>query len=202
MGEDDLRACVSSLESSILSRYMASMQLVEFSLNGRWQSLAIRSDESLLQTLRNRCGILSTKDGCQPQGQCGCCLALIDGLPKVSCAVPTSRVQDKEILTLEGLPEEERRLIGHCFVAAAGLQCGDRIPGFALQRKTSWIATHLPAAPRSPAPSTAISAVAPRTSQILDAIELLAAARRGEGEPDIATTVALGAHWPDTMARR
>ncbi|MGB5295884.1 MAG: 2Fe-2S iron-sulfur cluster-binding protein, partial [Thermoanaerobaculia bacterium] len=114
---------------------MSPRQLVEFSLNGRWQSLAVRPDESLLETLRNRCRILSTKDGCQPQGQCGCCLALIDGLPKVSCAVPTSRVQDKEILTLEGLPEEERRLIGRCFVAAAGLQCGYCIPGFALQAK-------------------------------------------------------------------
>ena len=192
MGEDDLRACVSSLESSILSRYMASRQLVEFSLNGRWQSLAIRSDESLLQTLRNRCGLLSTKDGCQPQGQCGCCLALIDGLPKVSCAVPTSRVQDKEILTLEGLPEEERRLIGHCFVAAAGLQCGYCIPGFALQAK------HL--LDRNPSPSRAEIARAINGHlcrctgyvKIIDAIELLAAARRGEGEPDIDRTGGVG----------
>ena len=38
-----------------------------------------RDDESLLDVLRNRCGVISPKDGCQPQGQCGCCLALIDG---------------------------------------------------------------------------------------------------------------------------
>jgi len=171
---------------------MAPRQLVEFSLNGRWQSLAIRPDETLLETLRTRCGILSTKDGCQPQGQCGCCLALIDGLPKVTCAVPTSRVQDKEILTLEGLAEEERRLIGRCFVAAAGLQCGYCIPGFALQAK------HL--LDRNPSPNRAQIARAINGHlcrctgyiKILDAIELLAAARRGEGEPAVDRTGGVG----------
>ncbi len=171
---------------------MAPKQLVEFSLNGRWQSLAIRPDETLLETLRTRCGILSTKDGCQPQGQCGCCLALIDGLPKVTCAVPTGRVQDKEILTLEGLADEERRLIGRCFVAAAGLQCGYCIPGFALQAK------HL--LDRNPSPTRsqiarAINGHLCRCTgyiKILDAIELLAAARRGEGEPEVDRTGGVG----------
>ena len=164
---------------------MAPRQLVEFSLNGRWQSLSVRSDESLLETLRNRCRILSTKDGCQPQGQCGCCLALIDGLPKVSCAVPTRRVQDKEILTLEGLPEEERKLIGRCFVAAAGIQCGYCIPGFALQAKH--LLDHNPSPSRAEI-ARAINGHLCRCTgyvKILDAVELLAAARRGEGEPDL-----------------
>jgi len=171
---------------------MASRQLVEFSLNGRWQSLAIRSDESLLETLRNQCRILSTKDGCQPQGQCGCCLALIDGLPKVSCAVSTRRVQDKEILTLEGLPEEERRLIGRCFVAAAGLQCGYCIPGFALQAKH--LLDHNPSPSRTEI-ARAINGHLCRCTgyvKIIDAVELLAAARRGEGEPDVDRTGGVG----------
>ena len=164
---------------------MSPRQLVEFSLNGRWQSLAIRPDESLLETLRNRCRILSTKDGCQPQGQCGCCLALIDGLPKVSCAVPTSRVQDKEILTLEGLPEEERRLIGRCFVAAAGLQCGYCIPGFALKAKH--LLDHNPSPSRAEIARSINGHLCRCTGyvKIIDAIELLAAARRGEGEPEL-----------------
>lgn len=171
---------------------MAPKQLVEFSLNGRWQSLAVRPDESLLETLRNRCRILSTKDGCQPQGQCGCCLALIDGLPKVSCAVPTRRVQDKEILTLEGLPEEERRLIGRCFVAAAGLQCGYCIPGFALQAKH--LLDHNPSPSRAEI-ARAINGHLCRCTgyvKIIDAVELLAAARRGEGEPELDRTGGIG----------
>ena len=38
-------------------------------------------------------------------------------------------------MTLEGLDPAERQLIGDCFVAAAGLQCGFCIPGFALRAK-------------------------------------------------------------------
>ena len=111
------------------------LQNIDFLLNGQPKSVAARSGESLLDALRNRCGIDSPKDGCQPQGQCGCCLVLIDGLPKVSCAVPAVKVEGKEIITLEGLPEDERELIAKSFVAVAGLQCGFCIPGFALQKK-------------------------------------------------------------------
>ena len=87
------------------------MHTIEFTLNGEAKSVEVRPGESLLETLRTRCGVYSTKDGCQPQGQCGCCLALIDGLPKVSCAVPAERVAGKSVLTLEGQDEEERQLI-------------------------------------------------------------------------------------------
>ena len=111
------------------------MQTIEFTLNGEAKSVDVRPGESLLETLRTRCGVYSTKDGCQPQGQCGCCLTLIDGLPKVSCAVPAERVAGKSVTTLEGLSEDERQLIADCFVAAAGLQCGYCIPGFALRAK-------------------------------------------------------------------
>ncbi len=111
------------------------MKEVSFTLNGEERRVPIRPGESLLETLRTRCGIYSIKDGCQPQGQCGCCLALVDGLPKVTCAVPAEKADGKEILTLEGLPEEERELIAKSFVALAGLQCGYCIPGFALQAK-------------------------------------------------------------------
>ena len=58
---------------------LASMSTIEFTLNGERRRVETAPGESLLDTLRERCGIISTKDGCQPQGQCGCCLALVDG---------------------------------------------------------------------------------------------------------------------------
>ena len=63
---------------------------VEFTLNGTPVRVEPRADESLLETLRERCGIRSLKDGCSPQGQCGCCLALVDGHAKVTCAMPAA----------------------------------------------------------------------------------------------------------------
>ncbi|HUL78325.1 MAG TPA: 2Fe-2S iron-sulfur cluster-binding protein, partial [Vicinamibacteria bacterium] len=75
---------------------------VRFTLNGRPRAMDPRPGESLLDALRERCGITSVKDGCQPQGQCGCCLALVDGRPLVTCAFGAERAEGGEVLTLEG----------------------------------------------------------------------------------------------------
>jgi selenium-dependent xanthine dehydrogenase len=157
---------------------------IEFTLNGTPQRLATRADESLLETLRERCGITSLKDGCSPQGQCGCCLALVDGNPKVTCAMPAAAAHGKAIVTLEGIPAGERRQIAQAFAAAAGLQCGFCIPGIALRAK------HL--TDRKPEPSRdeiarAIDVHLCRCTgyvKIVDAIEMLAAAKRGATVPE------------------
>lgn len=155
------------------------MTPVEFILNGTPIRVETRAGETLLETLRIRCAISSIKDGCQPQGQCGCCLILIDGNPKVSCAMPVTAAAGHEITTLEGIDEEEKRLIGRCFVATAGLQCGFCIPGIALR------AYHL--VHKNPSPSRAeiarsIDGHLCRCTgyvKIIDAIELLAKAKNG-----------------------
>ncbi len=168
------------------------MTTIRFTLNGKPREVEARPGEPLLEVLRNRCGIISTKDGCSPQGQCGCCLALVDGMPKVTCAVPAEKAEGKEILTLEGLTAEERDLIARSFVAAAGLQCGFCIPGFALRAK--WLLD------RDPDPSReeiakAIDVHLCRCTgyvKILDAVELLAKARRGEATPELVTDGRVG----------
>ena len=50
---------------------------IEFVLNGTPTQVDVRPDEWFLHTLRERCGVTSLKDGCSPQGQCGCCVALV-----------------------------------------------------------------------------------------------------------------------------
>ena len=170
---------------------------VHFRLNGRPVQVSPRPGASLLETLRNRCGILSTKNGCAPQGQCGCCLALVDGQTKTDCAVPVELVEGKDVLTLEGVPADERRLIARCFVAAAGLQCGFCIPGIALRAK------HL--VDRNPQPSRADIAKALDGNlcrctgyvKIVEAVELLARVRRGGEMPADKTAGRVG----DRLAR-
>ena len=61
---------------------------VEFTLNGQPTQVEAQPKESLLHALRTQCGVTSTKNGCEPQGQCGCCLAIVGGNPKVTCAMP------------------------------------------------------------------------------------------------------------------
>ena len=167
-------------------------QTVSFMLNGTQQEVTIRDGETLLETLRERCGIKSTKDGCAPQGQCGCCLALIDGNPKVSCATPAAKVDGKEILTLEGLTDAERDATARAFVAAAGLQCGFCIPGFALRAK--WLLDRKPDPTRQEI-AKAINGHLCRCTgyvRIVDAIELVARARRGEAIPEPCTDGRVG----------
>jgi len=172
-----------------------SAHKIEITLNGEPRELSVRDGESLLDALRHRCGIRSTKDGCQPQGQCGCCLALVDGQPKVSCAVPASKVDGKEITTLEGLPAGERELVARCFVAAAGLQCGFCIPGIAL--KAHGLLAANPAPTRGEIARALDGHLCRCTGyvKILDAIELFAAARRGEGEPELTSDGRVGSRY-------
>ncbi|MBW8824924.1 MAG: molybdopterin-dependent oxidoreductase [Acidobacteria bacterium] len=84
---------------------------------------------SLLEVLRDRLGITSPKDGCSPQGQCGCCTVLIDGAPRVACVTPARRVGNRVVTTVDGLAPDERAAWAEAFLATGGSQCGFCTPG-------------------------------------------------------------------------
>jgi len=109
---------------------------VELSLNGAARIFDVAADASLLELLRDGAGLTSPKDGCSPQGQCGACLVLVDGHPKTACAVPARAAAGKNVLTLEGVAEAERRIYGEAFARTAGVQCGFCIPGIVLRMKS------------------------------------------------------------------
>ena len=169
---------------------------IDFTLNGEKRHLEVAAGESLLDALRDRCGVTSTKDGCQPQGQCGCCLALVDGQARTTCAFDAEKAAGKEVVTLEGLPESERTLLSRAFVVSGGLQCGFCIPGFALRAKQL--------CDKNPSPSRdeiakAVDGHLCRCTgyvKIIDAIELYAKARRGEPLPEPTTDAGLGKPYP------
>ncbi|MEZ5381440.1 MAG: 2Fe-2S iron-sulfur cluster-binding protein [Microthrixaceae bacterium] len=84
---------------------------------------------TLLDALRSHAGALSVKDGCSPQGQCGCCTVLVDGAPRVACVTPVRRLAGREITTFEGLDPERRSAWAEAFVATGASQCGFCSPG-------------------------------------------------------------------------
>ncbi|MEM7167738.1 MAG: selenium-dependent xanthine dehydrogenase [Planctomycetota bacterium] len=161
------------------------MTAINFTLNGAPCAVTPEADETLLETLRTRCAITSTKNGCSPQAQCGCCLALIDGAPKTTCALPTSKIAGRDVVTLEGLDEAEREQIAGAFAAAGALQCGFCTPGIALAAKAL--------VDRNEAPSRDEMAKALNVHlcrctgylRIFDGIDLLAKARRNGGAIDV-----------------
>jgi len=101
---------------------------VEFTLDG----VAVRgdADASLLQVLRSA-GATSAKDGCSPQGQCGCCTVWVDGQPRVSCVTPASRVAGRSVTTLDGLPDAGDWAQRLC--DSGGSQCGFCTPGIIMR---------------------------------------------------------------------
>ncbi len=157
---------------------------VRFSLNGQTRAIEPTPGESLLDALREQCGITSIKDGCQPQGQCGCCLALIDGRPLVTCAMEAERAEGRDVLTLEGLSAREREVVAKSFAAAGGVQCGFCIPGIALRAK------HLLDRRENPSRDEIARAIDGHLcrctgyTQIVEAVEVMARAWRGGEMPE------------------
>jgi aerobic-type carbon monoxide dehydrogenase small subunit (CoxS/CutS family) len=84
---------------------------------------------SLLDVLRESLHLRSPKDGCSPQGQCGCCTVLVDGQPRVACVTPVRRVAGRAITTVDGLPDEDRARWADAFCATGASQCGFCTPG-------------------------------------------------------------------------
>jgi len=110
---------------------------LEFMLDGR----AVRVDPldgaaasghgTLLEVLRDRLGVRSLKDGCSPQGQCGCCTVWVDGQPRVACVTPASRVAGRAITTVAGLDAADEWATRLC--ATGGSQCGFCTPGIVMR---------------------------------------------------------------------
>ncbi|MCU1371044.1 MAG: putative oxidoreductase [Ilumatobacteraceae bacterium] len=88
---------------------------------------------TLLGALRDQLGITSVKDGCSPQGQCGCCTVLVDGSPRVSCVTPVRRVDGRSITTVDGLDGEAAADWSQALCASGGSQCGFCTPGIVVR---------------------------------------------------------------------
>jgi len=106
---------------------------MRFTLNGRPVGAEATQGMSLLELLREVCGLRSMKDGCAPEGSCGACTVLVDGRPAVSCAQPASRAEGRAIITVEGLPDDARDAWAEAFVETGATQCGYCTPGIVMK---------------------------------------------------------------------
>jgi xanthine dehydrogenase molybdenum-binding subunit len=109
------------------------MPILRFTLNGKPTEVPYEQGMHFLEVLREECGIVSAKNGCAPEGACGCCLVLVDGTPALACLRKPEQMAEKHVTTLEGVPEDTRRIIGEAFVLEGGVQCGYCIPGIAVR---------------------------------------------------------------------
>jgi len=103
---------------------------ISFKLNGKPTQLQVDGDRMLLWVLRTELGLTGPKYGCG-EGHCGCCTVLVDKVAYRSCLMPVSSVKGKEVLTVEGLEQEDGKLhpVQKAFMTHDALQCGFCIPG-------------------------------------------------------------------------
>jgi len=173
-----------------------SMKTIAFQLNGEEKRAEVAPGQSLLELLRDTFRITSPKDACAPQGQCGCCLALVDGKPKTSCSVPAEKVEGKAVLTLEGVSAEERQLYARAFQVAAGLQCGFCTPGLVLRIK--WLTDDDRVLTRDEIAKGLDGHLCRCTGyvKIVDAVELIQSAKRGHPLPEPLADGGVGTRLP------
>ncbi len=105
------------------------MPSIKFNLNGKPVGADYEPGMHFLEVLREELGVVSAKDGCAPEGTCGCCVVLIDGTPAMACLRKPEQMNGRDVVTVEGLPEEKRRVISEAFLLEGGVQCGFCIPG-------------------------------------------------------------------------
>jgi xanthine dehydrogenase molybdenum-binding subunit len=159
------------------------MKTISFRLNGEARRIETWPEEPLIDVLRQTFKLKSVKAGCAPQKECGSCVALIDGVPKVTCSVRIAQVEGRAILTLEGVSDNERRLYADAFQVAAGLQCGFCTPGLVLRIK--WMTDQGRQLSRAEIARALDGHLCRCTGyvKIIDAVELIQAAKQGGALP-------------------
>jgi aerobic-type carbon monoxide dehydrogenase small subunit (CoxS/CutS family) len=105
-----------------------SRPTLQLEVDGRQVEVA-DTGQSLLAVLREDLGVRSPKDGCSPQGQCGCCTVLVDGRARVACVTPARRVAGRSVTTVDGLPTDVRDGWADAFATTGASQCGFCTPG-------------------------------------------------------------------------
>ena len=110
-------------------------QPLTMTVNGKQVTVQIKSDELLVDVLRDRLDLIGTKIGCN-EGECGACTVIMDDEAVLSCLIPAMRAQGRQITTIEGLSDGDiLHPLQQAFVDYGAVQCGYCTPGFVMSAK-------------------------------------------------------------------
>lgn len=158
-------------------------------INGESRLVAFPTHHTLLEVLREECGLTGTKHGCE-LGECGACAVLVDGRPILSCLALAAEMDGRRIETVEGLQRgNELSPLQAAFADLGAAQCGYCIPAILLTAEA------LLAERPNPSPDEIRQALAGNLCRctgyhkIVEAVEWAAAIRRGQGSDPPPTTL-------------
>jgi aerobic-type carbon monoxide dehydrogenase small subunit (CoxS/CutS family) len=107
-------------------------ETISFKLNDKPVRLDVDSSRLLLWVLRTDLGLNGTKFGCG-EGHCGSCTVLVDKKAVRSCQLAVKEVNNKQVLTIEGLaPNGRLHPLQQAFIQHDAMQCGFCTPGMIL----------------------------------------------------------------------
>ncbi|MCF8008600.1 MAG: (2Fe-2S)-binding protein [Halanaerobiales bacterium] len=99
---------------------------ITLKINDETFNLIVKPNETLLNVIREKVDLTGPKPGCE-NGDCGACTILVNDKPIKSCMVLAVEMDDKDIITIEGLKNTE---IQKAFIDKDGFQCGYCTSGF------------------------------------------------------------------------
>ena len=103
---------------------------IKITINGTYYAVIVEPRRTLVDVIRDDCGLTGTHIGCE-HGVCGACTILLDGEPMRSCLMFAVQAHGRSLRTVEGLQQGERlHPMQEAFIRHHGLQCGFCTPGF------------------------------------------------------------------------
>ena len=110
-------------------------ELIELTVNDEMQEVAVKPNDTLLEVVRDKLGLIGTKEACGV-GECGACTVLMEGRPVLSCLTLALDATEQEVTTIEGLSQgEDLDPIQESFIRYGAVQCGFCTPGMILTAK-------------------------------------------------------------------
>ncbi len=114
---------------------MNDLTTLKLHINGEDRPVVFPTHHTLLEVLREECGLTGTKHGCE-LGECGTCAVLVDGRPVLSCLVLAAEMEERDIETVEGMQTgNDLHPLQAAFADLGAAQCGYCTPGILMAAK-------------------------------------------------------------------
>jgi len=109
---------------------MTERRAITLTLNGKEYTVTVEPRRTLVDVIRDDCGLTGTHIGCE-HGVCGSCTVLLDDEPVRACLMFAVQAAGCRIRTVEGLQQgDELHPLQRAFMRHHALQCGFCTPGF------------------------------------------------------------------------
>jgi nicotinate dehydrogenase subunit A len=111
------------------------MSAINLKVNGRSHAVDVDPSTPLLYVLSDDLELRGPKFGCG-LAQCGACTVIVNGNATRSCVTPVKSVENREIMTLEGLGTPEKpHPLQQAFIDEQAAQCGFCVNGVVMTAK-------------------------------------------------------------------